>query len=101
MQRVRRILPGISLTPAARRATASGLVHRVAAATTPASVPLLLEPLRQLHFELCTLGYPPRILDLALKSFVYDRRLEPHFPVWLSLLSAYLSRTAAADFKPP
>lgn len=97
-QRVRRILPCISLSPAAQRAVVTGALHRAAAATIPASIPALLTPLLQLRFEVCSLGYPSRVFDCAFRTFVYARCCEPHFPLWRSLLYSYLARLSAAVF---
>ncbi|KAI8462226.1 MAG: hypothetical protein J3K34DRAFT_449919 [Monoraphidium minutum] len=101
VQRVRRLLPCISLPFASQCAVASGTVYRAAAATIPASVPALIEPILQLRVEFAALGYSPRALDLAVKGLVYAHRFEPHFRAWHRLICAYNNRTAAADFRPP
>ena len=90
VQRVRRLLPCLAQSPAAQRAVFSGLLHRVATATTPACIPSLLPRLLELRCEASSLGYSPVQFDRAVRNYAYSRLYSVTFAAWRLLLRTYM-----------
>lgn len=99
MQRVRRIQRAAARLPAALGAAVTTTLHRVAAATFPECVPLLLPTLVQLRTEFAARGYPTSAFNAAVRAFAH----RPHLAaaVWRALFCRYRACVRAAPYQPP